>query len=71
MIEINGNYWHANPLFYKANDLLSFHGKEFTAQNIWELDKKKIDFGKENNFHVIQYGNQKYLKILKMLNRKF
>lgn len=54
LIEINGNYWHANPLFYKANDLLSFHGKEFTAQNIWELDKKKIDFGKENNFHVIQ-----------------
>ncbi|MFA5999993.1 MAG: hypothetical protein WC783_03390 [Candidatus Paceibacterota bacterium] len=39
IIEVNGDYWHANPLIYKENDILNSNK---TAKDIWkkDLDKK-------------------------------
>jgi G:T-mismatch repair DNA endonuclease (very short patch repair protein) len=39
IIEYYGDYWHANPKFYKSEDVV-YHG--FTAQNLWDIDKARI-----------------------------
>jgi hypothetical protein len=47
IIEFNGDYWHANPKFYKENERMKFIIPQKTkysgdlAKNIWEYDKKK------------------------------
>lgn len=42
IIEVNGDYWHANPEKYKANDILNLgRGKLMSAKQIWVKDKKK------------------------------
>ena len=53
LIEVNGDYWHANPNFYKAKDLLSFHGTLFTAEEVWNLDKEKEELAKSNGYNVL------------------
>jgi hypothetical protein len=39
LIEVNGDYYHANPLMYKSTDLIPI--KKMTAEQIWEYDSKK------------------------------
>lgn len=44
-IEFNGDVWHANPSFYKEDDIpIEKIGK--VAKDIWEYDKKKCEFVK-------------------------
>lgn len=44
IIEVQGDFWHANPLLYKSDDILKFPVKHVTAGEIWKRDnnKKKI-----------------------------
>lgn len=44
IIEVNGDYFHANPIFYKEEDTLPHPGGSISAKDIWERDKRKIDF---------------------------
>jgi G:T-mismatch repair DNA endonuclease (very short patch repair protein) len=39
IIEFYGDYWHANPKFYKAEDIVH-HGLK--AKDIWKKDKERI-----------------------------
>ncbi len=41
VIEVNGDYWHANPNKYKSDDIIKFPGKVIKAKDIWIKDKKK------------------------------
>jgi hypothetical protein len=50
IIEVNGDFWHANPLKYKENDVV-FKGK--TAKDLWEKDEVKINFANEHGFVVL------------------
>ena len=38
IIEVNGDYWHANPAFYKKNDLIRRFDGYVKAQDIWKKD---------------------------------
>ena len=49
-IEFNGDYHHANPKFYKSNDVIKNHYK--TAKLVWEKDKRKINLFKRNNISI-------------------
>lgn len=42
VIEFNGDYWHANPIIYKAHDIIH-KDKNITANDIWIKDKKRLD----------------------------
>jgi len=44
LIEVNGDYWHANPSKYNEDDVFQFPKSLVTAKEIWALDiyKKKI-----------------------------
>lgn len=48
LIEIQGDFWHANPEIYKPDDIISIDGG-IPAYQIWEKDKdKKINAEKYN-----------------------
>jgi len=43
IIEVNGDYWHANPKFYKKNDIVraNDHGNIIKAKDIWNKEKTR------------------------------
>lgn len=42
IIEIQGDFWHANPDKYKPDDYLNFPGgKKITASELWKKDEEK------------------------------
>jgi G:T-mismatch repair DNA endonuclease (very short patch repair protein) len=55
IIEINGDFWHANPNKYKAHDILKFPKKVKTASEIWEKDRIKKELAENlgyNTFYI-------------------
>lgn len=53
LIEVNGDYWHANPNKYKAEQKLNFHGKFFKAKDIWKKDKEKRLAAEKKGFVIL------------------
>lgn len=43
IIEVNGDYWHANPKFYKENDIICKWTGNEKAKEIWKQDKKRLE----------------------------
>ena len=43
IIEINGDYVHANPLMYSEHDIIRLPNNSYTAAEKWESDKRKLD----------------------------
>lgn len=43
IVEINGDYVHANPLYYKSEDVIRLWDTHYTAQTKWDYDKIRID----------------------------
>ncbi len=41
LIEIQGDYWHANPQVFNKDDILKFPGGNVTAFSVWERDEHK------------------------------
>lgn len=68
VIEFNGDFWHANPLQYKANDIIPIPGGPVSAESIWNKDILKINALKNNGYDVLiiwqsEYENNKDLII--------
>ena len=53
IIEINGDYVHANPKKFKSDDIIRFYKTIFTAAEKWESDKQKIDTLTSMGYRVI------------------
>lgn len=53
VIEIYGDYWHANPNFYKDSDLIKRWYGNITAKEIHENDKKRIEQIESFGYKVI------------------
>lgn len=49
LIEVNGDYWHANPKIYDENHSV----RGLTSKQIWERDKKHIERAVKDNYIVI------------------
>ena len=41
LIEVNGDYWHANPKYYSKKDLVKMRGVEIPVTLIWQTDALK------------------------------
>lgn len=53
LLEINGDHVHANPKFYKENDLLNIiYKKRICAKEIWEHDLNKKKFAESLDYTV-------------------
>lgn len=53
LIEVQGDYWHANPTIYKADDQFPNAGNGMTAKEIWERDAEKKRHAESKGFKVI------------------
>ena len=53
IVEIDGDYWHANPKKYSASDLIGPAKK--TAREIWESDKTKTSDLVNEGYKVLRY----------------
>ena len=51
IIEFYGDYWHCNPLKFKAD---TYHSRVHkTAKEVWKHDKKRINFARRNGYKVL------------------
>jgi G:T-mismatch repair DNA endonuclease (very short patch repair protein) len=52
IIEVYGDYWHANPNKYNKNDIIKFpNNKICKVSDLWEKDKNRIEILQDDN-HV-------------------
>lgn len=51
LIEVQGNFWHANPRLYLESDLL--FGGTLPVWKIWQKDKRKLDIATKNGYNVL------------------
>lgn len=71
IIEFYGDYWHANPKIFKAENIFH-HG--LTAKQIWGNDKKRIKILEDSGFKVFiiwqdEYQNNKKEVINNLINK--
>lgn len=52
LLEVNGDYWHANPQRYKANDIISYPFGHTKASDIWQRDELKRQAAHDAGFKV-------------------
>jgi len=53
VIDINGNFWHANPKIYNDEDVLFNHKNQtITAKDIREKDKKRVEKLTNKHYNV-------------------
>ena len=52
IIEFYGDYWHANPRKYNSDSILHHPNNHICANDIWELDKKKVDWLLKRGYSV-------------------
>lgn len=54
LLEINGDYWHANPQKYKPEDLIHYPGnKLILAKDVWSKDSKKVEFAASQGYKIV------------------
>jgi G:T-mismatch repair DNA endonuclease (very short patch repair protein) len=53
LIEINGDFWHANPNKYKKGDILKFPKKEVSSDELWLKDKIKKKDANKIGYNVV------------------
>jgi G:T-mismatch repair DNA endonuclease (very short patch repair protein) len=53
IIEINGDYWHANPEIYNENDTFSKNQTQMTAKDIWKSDSDKKKLANSKGYEVL------------------
>jgi len=53
LIEINGDFWHANPKFYDKNEVLNFPGGARVAKDIWKREIIKKWLAKKQGYDIL------------------
>jgi G:T-mismatch repair DNA endonuclease (very short patch repair protein) len=76
VIEIFGDYWHANPIKYKETDAIKFPKQTniTLVKTIWERDERRLSYIKEAGFDVLviwEYEINKEFEIVKEKIKSF
>jgi len=53
LIEVNGDYWHCNPIKYKINERVKFPGGLKKVEDIWKKDSDKKNKAEKQGYKVI------------------
>ena len=59
-IEFNGDYFHANPKFFKECDTPNPYNKTLTAKEIWEADECKNNVIIKCGFELLKVWESDY-----------
>lgn len=63
IIEVNGDYWHANPHIYTFNDNINYPWGKIKAKDVWNRDKKKKKIAENKGYKVIYIWESEMKKI--------
>jgi len=64
IIELNGDFWHANPKMHKAEDKLNFpHIGEMLVEDIWKNDEFKRKLAEANSYRVLYFWESDFKKM--------
>jgi len=63
LIEVNGDYWHANPENYKPNDVIHYCFEHTKAKEIWEKDKDKRILAEKKGWKLIYIWEKELNKL--------
>lgn len=58
LIEVNGDFWHANPSLYHENDILKHNKDGVFARDIWIKDRLKKELAEKYGYHVCYIWEQ-------------
>lgn len=54
IIEFNGDFWHANPMLYKIDDVLNFpKSKKIIAGDLWNKDEEKRKLAEKSGYNIL------------------
>lgn len=53
IIEVNGDFFHANPCYYGPKDLLLHPSGKILAEELWARDKRKTEYAEQLGYNVI------------------
>lgn len=53
LIEVNGDYWHANPKFYNSDDKINYPGGKRLAKEVWDKDMLKKENAEKYEYILI------------------
>ena len=59
IIEFNGDFWHANPLYYKSGEIIYTNGKHL-VDDIWNADKIRKDALERLGYKVMVVWERDY-----------
>lgn len=65
VIEIYGNYWHANPVYYKEDDIISRWNGKLKVSEIWRIDELRINQIKSFNWNVLILWESEIINLTK------
>lgn len=60
VIEFNGDYWHANPAFYKADEKINTQYKQLLVNDIWEADNQRLKLIQDAGYQVLVIWEKDY-----------
>lgn len=60
-LEMQGNYYHANPIRYKPGDLIVVSKKVKTAKDIWDYDEDKKQLAISKGYHYLAIWEDKFV----------
>ena len=64
LIEIQGDYWHANPNIYESNDLITYpDNKILKASDVWENNRKKQELANKYKYEVLEIWEKDITKL--------
>lgn len=61
-IEFNGDFWHCNPTRYSENDVVDVFGEMKNVKDVWEKDRRKVDFIRSQGFECDVIWEDDYRK---------
>lgn len=60
-VEFHGDYWHANPLIYEENEMISFPKNiKKRAGDVWILDQTRMEHIRRRGFRVFVVWESEY-----------
>lgn len=63
LIEMNGNYYHANPDMYEPDDEIVISKSKRKAKDIWAYDKKKMKLGKDRGYETLVLWEKDFIEM--------
>ena len=63
LVEMNGNYFHANPEFYDAKSEIIISSKKRKAKDIWDYDAKKMQLGIDSGYETLVFWEKDFVEM--------